>query len=246
MELVILVSFLPLLLDLLLKSGTSSQQVFLTETFLKLILEFYGLHHRHEFFLLFHLVLSLGVQISLYTFVSVFDSFLLLIVFQESMRILRDLQVMLHRQLLVVIRLQLLRQLLIVGDFAWADKEAGSLFSLLKGEHKVENGFIRSFFLLSILFEVLLLDQRVTEGLRHLDLTLSSIILVVLSPLLIDPDDLLLDIKVSLLITLPPPLSFLYLPLLLLLHDYLLDPQLLDGGVLLLLLVIAALRDRGS
>jgi hypothetical protein len=82
--------------------------------------------------------------------------------------------------------------------------------------------------------------------LRHLDLTLSSIVLVVLSPLLIDPDDLLLDIKVSLLITLPPPLSFLYLPLLLLLHDYLLDPQLLDGGVLLLLLVIAALRDRGS
>jgi hypothetical protein len=92
---------------------------------------------------------------------------------------------MLHGQLLVVVWLQLLGELLIVGDFVWTDKEAGFILALLKGEHIVEDRIFRSLLLYPIFFKVLLLDQGVTECLRHLDFSLPSIIFVVLSSLLI-------------------------------------------------------------
>ena len=78
--------------------------------------------------------------------------------------------------------------------------------------------------MLAIPLEGLLLEERVTQGLRHLELTLPAKVLVVLSPLNIQSDNLLLLVEVGLMIILAPPLPLKDLPLLLLLHDYLLNP----------------------
>ena len=139
--------------------------------------------------------------------VSILDGLLLMIVFQQTMSKLRHLQVMLHWKLLMVVRLQLLGQILIISDLHWTDKEARLFLALLEREHKLEDGIFRPLLLLTIHLIILLLYQSVTESLSHLHLSLPTIVLVILCTLDICPDDLLFHVQVSLVIILSPLLT---------------------------------------
>lgn len=155
------------------------------------------------------------------------------------MSILRDLEVMLHGQLFVVVRLQLLSQFLIVHIFLGGNKESAILTSggLCEREHVGEHRVLCLFLVPAVPLLVLLLDQCVAESRRHLDLALTAVVAVILCALLVNADYFFFEVEVVLIVTLLPGLSFENLAFLLLLYKDLLDPQLLDSWVVLFLVI---------
>ena len=94
---------------------------------------------------------------------------------------MRYLQIVLKGQLLVIVRFELLHQLLIICDLLWADEEA--LLILFEGELIVEYGLLRSLLVLPVFLLMLLLDQSLPQSSRHLYLPLPLIVSVILCAL---------------------------------------------------------------
>jgi hypothetical protein len=147
---------------------------------------------------------------------------------------LSNLEVMLHRELLVVVRFQLLSQFFVVSEFLGTDKKASSAFAtVVKRELVIEDCLFRPLLVLAFSLIVLLLHQSVSQSSCHLYLALTFVIPIILCPLDVDAYDFLLHVKIGLILIFSPLLPLLYLPLLFFLNQQLLDSQLLDSWILL-------------